>query len=113
MDGEHSLRKNCGDDIRGQRHGETPSESGGSAGLTCETDSLCDLQVRTDRMGREYVPAEGLSFVEDLCWVATASDVNPVVPKPERCAANRMEWAGRGGLRFDTAETEATRFTRS
>jgi len=52
MDGELSLRVTSGDDNRGQCHGETPSGSGGSAGLTCVTDSLCDLHLRTDQMSR-------------------------------------------------------------
>jgi len=52
MDRELSLRKNSGDDNRGQRHGETPNGSRGSAGLTCATNSLCDLHLRTDQMGQ-------------------------------------------------------------
>jgi len=52
MNGELSLGKNGGDDNRGQRHGKTPSESGGPAGLTCVTDPLCNLHLRTDKMGR-------------------------------------------------------------
>jgi hypothetical protein len=43
---------------------------------------------------QEYVSeAEGLSFVDDLGWVATVSDVNHVVTILERCAANLIEWA--------------------
>jgi hypothetical protein len=61
----------------------------------------------------EYVSeAEGLSFVDDLGWVATGSDVNQVVMMLERCAAKSIEWAGRRGLQFDTAKTEAALFTR-
>jgi len=56
----------------------------------------------------EYVSAEGLSFVDDLGWVATGSDVNQVVKILERCAANSIEWASRSGLQFNTAVT-ATR----
>jgi len=61
----------------------------------------------------EYVSeAEGLSFVDDLGWVATGNDVNHVVSILERCAAKTIEWAGRRGLQFDTAKTEAALFTR-
>jgi len=61
----------------------------------------------------EYVSeAERLSFVDDLGWVATGSDVNHVVSILERCAARSIEWASRLGLQFDTAKTEAALFTR-
>jgi hypothetical protein len=54
----------------------------------------------------EYVSeAEGLSFVDDLGWVASGSDVNHVVSILERCAAKSIEWASRQGLQFDTAKT--------
>jgi len=43
----------------------------------------------------EYVSAKGLSFVDDLGWVATGSDVNQVVTILERCAAKSIEWATR------------------
>jgi len=56
--------------------------------------------------------AKGLSFVDDLGWVATGSDVNQVVMIRESCAAKSIEWAGRQGLQFDTAKMEAALFTR-
>ena len=44
----------------------------------------------------EYVSeAEGLSFVDDLGWVATGNDVNHVISIPERCAAKNIEWSSR------------------
>ena len=60
----------------------------------------------------ERVQAEGLSFVDDLGWVATGKDVNQVVQKLEAGAAESMEWASRRDLQFDTAKTEAALFTR-
>jgi hypothetical protein len=60
----------------------------------------------------ERVQAEGLSFVDDLGWVATGKDVNQVVEKLEACAAESIEWASRRDLQFDTAKTEAALFTR-
>jgi len=60
----------------------------------------------------EYVSAEGLSFVDDLGWVATGSNVNQVVTKLEECAAKSIEWASQRGLQYDTAKTEAALFTR-
>jgi hypothetical protein len=49
--------------------------------------------------------AERLSFVDDLGWVATGSDVNHLVTIVERCSAKCIEWASRRGLQFDTAKT--------
>jgi hypothetical protein len=61
----------------------------------------------------EYISgAEGLSFVDDLGSVPTGGDVNKVVMILEICAAKSMEWAGRRGLHFDPAKTEAALFTR-
>jgi len=61
---------------------------------------------------REYVSGAEVLFVDDLGWVATGSNINQVVTKLEECAANSIEWASRRGLQFDTATTEAARFTR-
>jgi len=57
MDGELSLRKNSGDDNQGQRHGQTPSGRQGSTGLTCVTDSLCNLPPWPDQMDRRVHPS--------------------------------------------------------
>ena len=54
---------------------------------------------------------EGLSFVDDLGWVATGKDVNQVVRKLEACAAESIEWASRRDLQFNTGKTEAALFT--
>ena len=42
--------------------------------------------------------AEGLSFVHNLGWVATGSDVHHVVSILERCPVQSIEWASRRGL---------------
>jgi hypothetical protein len=59
----------------------------------------------------ETVQVEGLSFIDDLGWVATGKDVNQVVERLESCAAESIEWANRRDLQFDTAKTEAALFT--
>jgi len=41
---------------------------------------------------QEYVSAEGLSFVDDLGWVATGRDVNQVIPILEKYAAKTIVW---------------------
>jgi hypothetical protein len=58
----------------------------------------------------ERVQAEGLSFVDELGWVATVKDVNQVVENLEASAAESIEWASRRDLQFDTAKTEAALF---
>jgi len=54
---------------------------------------------------------EELSIGDDIGWVAIGKDVNQVVRKLEPCAAERINWASRRDLQFDTVKTEATRFT--
>jgi hypothetical protein len=59
----------------------------------------------------EYVSAEGLTFVDDLGWVATGSHENQVITTLDRCAAKSIECESRRGLQFDMAKTEAVLFT--
>ena len=56
--------------------------------------------------------AQGLSFVDDLGWVATGNDVHHAFSILKRCAAKSNESAIRPRLQFDTAKTEAALFTR-
>jgi hypothetical protein len=51
----------------------------------------------------DVLEVEGLSFLEDLCWVVTGSDGNHVFTKLGSCAAKSIEWASSRGLQFDTA----------
>jgi hypothetical protein len=59
----------------------------------------------------ERAQAEGLSFVDDLRWIATGKDVNQVVRKLEACAAESIEWASMRDLQFDSAMKKAALFT--
>jgi len=44
----------------------------------------------------EYMSeAEGLSFLDDLHWETTTSDVDHVILKLERCAAQSIKWSSR------------------
>jgi len=52
MDGERPIGETGGDDNRGRLHGKTPSGGRSPAGLTCVTDPLCDLHLRTNPVGR-------------------------------------------------------------
>jgi len=60
----------------------------------------------------EYVAAaEGRSFLDNLGWVATRSDVKQGVAILERCAAKSIEWASRRGQQSNMSKTEAALFT--
>ena len=54
--------------------------------------------ARPIQWAEERVQAKGLSFVEDLGWVATGKDVNPVVEKLEACGAESIVRASRRDL---------------
>lgn len=47
------------------------------------------LQWLKDRVHR----VEGLSFIDDLGWVATGKDLTQVVRKLNACPAESIEWA--------------------
>jgi hypothetical protein len=55
---------------------------------------------------------EGLTFVDDVGWVATGGVVNEVIMKLDACARASNDWANTRGLAFNTATTEAALFTR-
>ena len=54
----------------------------------------------------------GISFVDDVTWVAEGYDLDDVMRKLERCAAVSLEWGERNAVRFETAKTEAILFSR-
>jgi len=57
------------------------------------------------------VQPEGLSFVDDLGWIATGKDVNQVVRKPKAFVVESFKWESRRDLLFDTAKMEPALFT--
>jgi hypothetical protein len=63
-------------------------------------------------VGERVSGIEGLSFVDDVGWMATGSDVSQVVRKLQSCTRESIDWAERWELEFDPAKTEATLFTR-
>jgi len=54
---------------------------------------------------------EGLSFVDDVGWVAMWNDVNQVSRNLEACARVTIDWTERWELEFDTAKTKVALFT--
>ena len=98
--------------IEGNAMERHPVEAGVLQGLPVSPILFAIYTSGLIKWVEEYVSeAKGLSFVDDLGWVVTGSDVNQVVMILERCAAKSMEWAGRRGLKFDTTRTEPALFT--
>jgi hypothetical protein len=55
---------------------------------------------------------QGLSFVDDVGWIATGSAISQVVRKLEPSARESIDWAEKRELEFDSSITEAALFTR-
>jgi hypothetical protein len=55
----------------------------------------------------------GLSFVDDVTWLAVADNVGELVGKLEECARQSIGWAEANAVRFETSKTEAILFTRN
>jgi hypothetical protein len=56
---------------------------------------------------------KGLSFVDDVGWVATGSDVSQVIRNLEFCAKQSIDWAEGRQLEIDTSYTLAPLITLS
>ena len=54
----------------------------------------------------------GISFVDDITWVAEGVDLEDMVRKLEGCAATSLQWAEDNAVRFETSKTEAVLFSR-
>ena len=54
----------------------------------------------------------GISFVDDITWVAEGVDLDDVVRKLEGCAAASLQWAEGNAVRFETSKAEAVLFSR-
>ena len=54
----------------------------------------------------------GISFVDDVTWLAEGVDLDDVIRKLERCAEASLRWADSNAVRFETTKTEAILFSR-
>jgi len=61
---------------------------------------------------QEECGSEGISFVDDVAWVAEGEDVGECTQRLERCAAETTIWAKKNACQFDIEKTEAMLFTR-
>ena len=56
--------------------------------------------------------SRGISFVDDVTWLAEGTNLNDVVDKLERCAEASLQWADHNAVRFETSKTEAVLFSK-
>ena len=54
----------------------------------------------------------GISFMDDVTWVAEGRNTNEVVQCIERCATASLRWVEDDAVRFETSKTEAMLFSR-
>jgi len=52
---------------------------------------------------------QGLSFVDDVAWWADGKTEKETAEALGKAVATALEWAGRNGVNFDHAKTEAAR----
>jgi len=77
--------------IEGNAMERHPVEAGVTQGLPVSAIFFAIYTSGLIKSVEEYVSeAQGLSFVDDLGWVATGSDVNHFVTILERCAAQSI-----------------------
>ena len=49
----------------------------------------------------------GISFVDDVTWFATGTNVNAIRERLEMCARESILWGERNAVRFEKSKTEA------
>jgi hypothetical protein len=54
--------------------------------------------------------AVGISFVDDLSWIASGANVTEIAETLEKCAKIATRWAEQNAVEFDIAKTEAILF---
>ena len=54
----------------------------------------------------------GISFVDDMTWVAEGEGLLDLKLKLEECAERSLRWADRNAVRFETSKTEAVLFAK-
>ena len=54
----------------------------------------------------------GISFVDDITWVAEGEDLLDLTEKLGRCAEKSLRWAEGNAVRFETGKTEAMLLTK-
>ena len=55
--------------------------------------------------------SRGISYVDDVTWIAEGANVDEVVEKLERCAEASLRWADSNAVRFEESKTEAILFS--
>jgi hypothetical protein len=60
----------------------------------------------------EVMDATGLSFVDDISWLATGKDVMEITKHLEACGKAAKTWAARNAVEFDMIKTDSVLFTK-
>ena len=55
--------------------------------------------------------SRGVSYVDDVTWIAEGATVDEVVERLERCAQVSLEWADSNAVRFEESKSEAILFS--
>ena len=55
--------------------------------------------------------SRGISYVDDVTWIAEGANVDEVVDRLERCAKASLRWADSNAVRFEESKTEAVLFS--
>jgi hypothetical protein len=66
-----------------------------------------------EEIEEEVLGSTGLSFVDDISWLAVGKDVTEIINILTACAKAAKAWARRNAVEFDVAKTEAVIFTRN
>ena len=59
---------------------------------------ISDIHQAVESQAEDY---RGISFVDDVTWLAEGMDLEDVIRKLEKCAEASLEWAGRNAVRFE------------
>jgi hypothetical protein len=65
-----------------------------------------------EEIAEEVMGATGLSFIDDISWIATGKDVMEVTKLLEAYSKAAKTWAARNAVEFDMTKTEAVIFTK-
>lgn len=71
---------------------------------------MSDLERSVSREGRQNTL--GLSFLDDVAWVASGKSPEAVARQLEKCAAETVRWGNGNAVVFEPEKSEAVLFTR-
>ena len=70
---------------------------------------MADIQEEVEN---QVEGCRGISFMDDITWVAEGEDMMDLTEKLGRCAERSLRWAEGNAVRFETSKTEAVLLTK-